>query len=362
METTLTVVSSSMPALRIEDALERRRLMVSYVSKALVNGSDFGVIPGTGSKPTLLKPGAEKLCTFFGLRPTFEAVKETEDWTGKDHDGEPFFYYWMRCRLIRDGEIMAEGDGACSSRESKYRYRQGERKCPTCGKSAIKRSKFPPRNNPSATPGWYCYDKAGGCGANFAHDDKAITEQITGRVLNPDVADQQNTILKMACKRSLIAATLIGVNASEFFTQDIEDLAEDGVIEGTARRIEETSTPAARVETAAAVLHPDSSTPDEMIPPVTMADAKAARPATIRTGSINAFNASADAFSAAHPRYQDKTGSTNRFQILRAAYAEGFETVDIENMAALFVKLEARALSYEYEESLKAQKAKAVTA
>jgi hypothetical protein len=32
-----------------------------------------------------------------------------------------------------------------------------------------------------------------------------------------------NTIQKMAQKRALIAATLLAVNGSEFFTQDIED-------------------------------------------------------------------------------------------------------------------------------------------
>ena len=39
----------------------------------------------------------------------------------------------------------------------------------------------------------------------------------------PDAADLVNTIQKMAQKRALIAATLIAVSASEFFTQDVED-------------------------------------------------------------------------------------------------------------------------------------------
>ena len=40
---------------------------------------------------------------------------------------------------------------------------------------------------------------------------------------NPDICDQVNTIQKMATKRAMIAAVLIAVNASEFFTQDVED-------------------------------------------------------------------------------------------------------------------------------------------
>ena len=48
--------------------------------------------------------------------------------------------------------------------------------------------------------------------------------QQTGRVFNPDIADQVNTIQKMSQKRSLVGAVLLAVNASEFFTQDVEDM------------------------------------------------------------------------------------------------------------------------------------------
>jgi hypothetical protein len=292
-DTGLMLTQNSMPVMEIELMLERRKLMVKFVGAALLDGTDYGVIPGTGKDKTLLKPGAEKLCTFFGLRPTFEAVKATEDWTGQDHGGEPFFYYWMRCRLIRNGEIMAEGDGSCSSRESKYRYRQGERKCPTCDKAAIKRSKFPPRDKPDATPGWYCHDKAGGCGANFAYTDKRITDQETGRVTNPDIADQQNTILKMAQKRAMIAATLIGVNASEFFTQDLEDTVEPGTIEGTARHVDPTpkqrpDPPKATVQRPVATPTNGTRPPAASTPPVA---APVARVMTSEEADIAEFDA-----------------------------------------------------------------------
>lgn len=32
----------------------------NLVQNQLIEGKDFGIIPGTGAKPTLLKPGAEK--------------------------------------------------------------------------------------------------------------------------------------------------------------------------------------------------------------------------------------------------------------------------------------------------------------
>jgi hypothetical protein len=57
----------------------------------------------------------------------------------------------------------------------------------------------------------------------FDVNDPAITEQQAGLVANPDIADQVNTVLKIAKKRALVDAVLLAVNASEFFTQDIED-------------------------------------------------------------------------------------------------------------------------------------------
>lgn len=207
----------------IGDAIARRNALVEFVKAVMVDKTDYGVIPGT-DKPTLLKPGAEKLNTLFGLSSRFTIIEKETDWTGKDHGGEPFFYFVYRCQLWRGDRQIAESDGSCNSMEKKYRYRKGERVCPECGKPAIKRSKFPPREDPTAQPGWYCYDKLGGCGYVFLASDPRIVDQQTGQVINPDIAEQVNTIQKMAQKRALIAATLLAVNASEFFTQDVEDM------------------------------------------------------------------------------------------------------------------------------------------
>ena len=216
----LVIAPSAMPSLTMTQAKARRDEMLGFVQSIMVKGSDYGEIPGT-NKPTLLKPGAEKLATFFGLRPTFSEVRVIEDWTGKDYGGQPFFYYWFRCHLLKDDVVIAEGDGSCNSHESKYRYRQGERKCPQCGKATIIKGKA------EYGGGWLCYAKKGGCGAKFIDGDPSIEAQQVGRIENPDIADQVNTLLKMAQKRALVAAVLIGVNASEFFTQDVEDLPGD---------------------------------------------------------------------------------------------------------------------------------------
>lgn len=219
MTNELTVTNSDlsfMPVMDISIALERRNQIVKFVKAIMVENTDFGVIPGT-DKPTLLKPGAEKLATFFGLTKRFQIIERVEDWTGKDHAGEQFFYYLYRCGLYRGDLLIAEADGSCSSFEGKYRYRKGERVCPTCGAAAIIKGRA------DYGGGWLCYAKKGGCGAKFKDDDPTIKNQEVGRVLNPDIADQVNTIQKMSQKRALIAATLLAVNASEFFTQDMED-------------------------------------------------------------------------------------------------------------------------------------------
>lgn len=213
-----------MPAMSIGQAAARFNTLVEFVQTVMRPDVDYGVIPGT-PKPTLLKPGAEKLTTLFGLTTRFVVVEKTEDWTGEQHGGEPFFYYWYRCQLWRGERLIAEADGSCNSRESKYRWRNADRKCPNCEQATIKRSKFAPKGAPQGTePGWYCYAKVGGCGAEFGAKDPAIVGQQTGRTPNPDICDQVNTFQKMSQKRALIAATLIGVNASEFFTQDVEDI------------------------------------------------------------------------------------------------------------------------------------------
>src|SRR5262245_7252041 len=205
------------PVLRVEKAVKRHQAIVKFVKTLMNEGHDFGKIQGT-DKPTLLKPGAEKLTTFFGLSKRFHLAEKVEDWSGADHGGEPFFYYSYRCALYNGDLLIAESDGSCNSFESKYRWRKAERICPACGASAIIKGKA------EFGGGWICFKKKDGCGAKFPDGDQEIESQQVGRVPNPDVCDLVNTIQKMAQKRAFIAATLLAVNASEFFTQDVEDL------------------------------------------------------------------------------------------------------------------------------------------
>lgn len=208
------------PAAQLETILRAYQLKKDFIAQVLHEKVDFGPIPGS-DKPALLKPGAEKLNNLFSLYPTFDHVNVVEDWTGEAHGGEPFFHYHERANLWRmvNGErvLVASADGSCNSWEKKYRYRNAERLCPNCGKPAIIKGKK------EYGGGWICFEKKGGCKSKFADGDPAIEGQQLGQVKNPDVADQVNTVLKMAQKRALVAATLIATSASDYFTQDVED-------------------------------------------------------------------------------------------------------------------------------------------
>src|SRR5829696_2152725 len=206
-----------MPAMSIESAVERYNAVTEFVSRVLRRDVDYGVIPGT-EKRTLLKPGAEKLTTFFGLSTRFELLERIEDWTGEGHGGEPFFYYLYRCRLMRGDVLIAEGDASCNSRESKYRWRESQRACPACGQAAIIKGKE------DFGGGWLCWKKKGGCGAKYPDGDQSIEGQQTGRVFNPDIADQVNTIQKMAQKRCLGSTTPVFIRTSRGVSRtDLEE-------------------------------------------------------------------------------------------------------------------------------------------
>jgi len=184
-----------MPAITLHQAVERYNQMLEFTQKVMNKDQDYGTIPGV-NKPCLYKAGAEKLCTLFGLSPKFELIERVEDWTGRDHNSESFFFYFYKCILLRGGEVVGEADGSCNSWEKKYRYREGKRKCPTCGAEAIINGRK------EYGGGFLCYGKKGGCGAKFKDGDAAITGQDVGVVTNSDIAEAVNTIQKMAQKRT----------------------------------------------------------------------------------------------------------------------------------------------------------------
>jgi hypothetical protein len=148
----------------------------------------YGTIPGT-PKPTLYKPGAEKLCMTFRIAPSYKV----EDLSTADV---------VRYRVTAIGThqgtgiVMGEGMGECSSGEEKYKWRK-----------AVNVNEF------NAIP----------------EDRRRVKfgKQYDTNQVRTEPADLANTILKMACKRAQVAMTLNVTAASDIFTQDIEDLPEE---------------------------------------------------------------------------------------------------------------------------------------
>jgi hypothetical protein len=168
------------------------------------------VSPERSSTGRLTKAGAELVGDALGLYPHYEILESREAF-----GEEPLFFYVVRCQLLQRGTnaIVCEGMGSCSSENSRYKWRRGDRKCPECGSSAIMKSKY--------DDGWFCFKKRDGCGAKFHGDDPKIVEQTVGRVVNPDLADCANTILKMAMKSARVSASL-DLGLSDLFSQDPE--------------------------------------------------------------------------------------------------------------------------------------------
>jgi len=231
-----------------KDIIAHVRLIEEVKAAVMKESVHFGTIPGCGDKPTLLKPGAEKLLMTFQLCSDHDV--EMKD-LGNGHRE-----YLVKTPIrTPNGILLATGLGSCSTMESKYRWRDSSKKCPACGKAAIIKGKE------EYGGGWICFKKKDGCGAKFNDGDQKIESQSSGRVENADLADTYNTVLKMAKKRSMVDGTLAATGSSDFFAQDLEDLKgqeervekeEKGNVETWLKKVSQCETPdaikAVRVE------------------------------------------------------------------------------------------------------------------
>ena len=162
-------------------------LIQQVMQKVMHKGTHYDTIAGCGPKPTLLKSGAEKLCSTFLLAP--EPIVEDLS----THDERR---YRVICKLIHSpsGTFMGSGIGECSSEEEKYKW-----------KRAVCEAEY------NAT----------------AEDRRRIKYLSSGqqiKQIRTNIADVANTVLKMAKKRALVDGTLTVTGATDMFTQDIEDM------------------------------------------------------------------------------------------------------------------------------------------
>ena len=102
-------------AVTLQEAKERLQMLQQFVKDFMIPGEDYGIIPGS-KKPSLLKPGAEKLCDIFGFSKHVKIRDKMEDWD------KPFLNYEVMVTLVnkRTGHVEAQGIGSANSREKKF--------------------------------------------------------------------------------------------------------------------------------------------------------------------------------------------------------------------------------------------------
>jgi hypothetical protein len=166
-------------------------------------GVDYGTIPGMGDKPSLFKPGAEKLVQWFGFGFTSERG-ETE----RDSDGNRLGVTY-RCTVTKglpDGRtiIIATCEGYAGYDEDRF-YTSAEQ----------------------------AWDK-----------ECALAERYKREPRKWKAAEYRapwNTVIKMAQKRAHVGAAIDATAAAGLFTQDLEDMTpppgrDDNDGNGAARR------------------------------------------------------------------------------------------------------------------------------
>lgn len=160
-----------------------------FIDQQLKEKTDYDKIPGT-DRPTLLKPGAEKLEKLFFLTHRKEC-------TEKIVRPEYIKYTYKTIVYDKNGNAKATCEGTCNSKENKYRY------------SNISERDATPEQKQQGKP----IVKTGKYGQYKVY-----------RIEKTDFFDVENTIMKMAQKRSYVGAILEATGSSGRFTQDIEDM------------------------------------------------------------------------------------------------------------------------------------------
>ncbi len=190
-ETALAVIDSA-PLSAV--AIRAQVNLIQEVMQAVMKeGTHFGTIPGT-PKPSLWKPGAEKLLSTFRIA----VDPRVEDLSTSDAIR---YRVTAVARSMGSGIELGSAVGECSTDEKKYRWRE-----------AICQQEFDETPEDRRRVEW-----------KKARNNS--TYQVKQIRTNP--ADLANTVLKMAAKRAEVAVTLRVTAASDIFTQDIEDLPEE---------------------------------------------------------------------------------------------------------------------------------------
>ena len=169
-------------------------MVQQFVQSVMKVDLDYGTIPGTDNR-SLFQPGADKLNALYGFARLIKDKDEVKNFETGHYD------VTVKVQLVHraSGAVVGEGEGSCSTRESKYRYRWVfESDLPRgIDKETIVSKGFKSR--------------------------KTGKEYYKYRIENSDLCDVWNTVLKMAIKRAYVSATLAATGLSGIFQMDEED-------------------------------------------------------------------------------------------------------------------------------------------
>lgn len=186
-----------------EEAGELDKQLRQCMRAVLVENVDYGKIPGMGDKPSLFKPGAEKLIQWFGFG--FENVR---DETERDADGKRVGVTY-RCTVhkqLADGRkvTVATCEGYAGYDEDKF-YTPLEA---ARAKAEANERKWAAKDNRAPRP--------------------AKWENVS------EYRAPWNSVLKMAQKRALVGAAIDATGAAGLFTQDLEDMRDSTARDGAS--------------------------------------------------------------------------------------------------------------------------------
>ena len=190
----------------IAEVLSMKATVQDLLKSQMKEDVHFGKIPGTGDKPTLLKPGAEMLRMVFSLRTLCESSDIHIAMGNCSTSDDNHKTYTVTIHIYKGEHEIATGMGNCSTMESKYRFR----------------TQATDRRVPKEY--WDTRDKALLGGSQFSPKKVKGQWMISERMEHDNPADYYNTCMKMAKKRAMADGILTATGSSDLFTQDLEDL------------------------------------------------------------------------------------------------------------------------------------------
>ncbi len=193
------------------------------IEQALKPGRDYGVVPGT-EKPSLLKPGGERITAAMGCYPRYRIIEKEIDHDRENHYEKVKWVTVGKEKPANWEQLKAAGVGRNRKYDDGWVWQEKQ-------------------VEPGVSNGLYryvvdCELVHRGSGIVIGHGIGSCSTMESKYIDRP--RDLENTVLKMAEKRAFIAAVLNTFGLSDQFTQDIEDNPQafgiDAEAEGNAGR------------------------------------------------------------------------------------------------------------------------------